>query len=143
MIITKTISFMSHNPAPKLMDITPRVERVVSASKITDGQVLVFASHTTCAVILQEREPGLHQDLRQLICRIAPQEASYQHSLSPDHLIDKMPNGHSHCQHLLLGCSEVVPVAGGKMLLGQFQRIFLVELDRSRMRNVVVQVTGE
>lgn len=143
MIVTKTVTLKSHNPAPKLMDITNKVWRVVKVSKITEGQVLVFSRHTTAAVILQEQEPGLHQDLQEVISKIAPQEADYAHSLSTDHLLDKLPNGHSHCQHLLLGSSEVIPISSGKMLLGQYQRIFLVELDRTRMRNIVVQVTGE
>jgi len=53
------------------------------------------------------------------------------------------PNGHSHCQQLLLGASEVVPVAAGDLVLGRWQRLFLVELDRGRDREVVIQLVGE
>lgn len=125
------------------MDITSKVEKIINTSKIKNGQVLVFARHTTAAVILQEPEPGLHQDLQKLLTTIAPKEAGYQHSLSSDHLKDQMPNGHSHCQHVLLGSSEVIPLVGGKMLLGTYQKIFLVELDRIRRRDVVIQIIGE
>lgn len=143
MITTKFFTFKSHNPAPKLMDITDKVERVVKASKIQQGQVLVFSRHTTAAIVLQEKEPGLQQDLQKLICQLAPQEAVYAHSLSVDHQIDQRPNGHSHCQCLLLGSSEIIPIYDGQMALGQYQRIFLVELDRKKLRSIVVQATGE
>lgn len=143
MIYTKTISFKSHNPAVKMMDITSKVEKEVGKSKIKDGQVLVFARHTTAAVILQENEPGIGQDLHNLLHTIAPKDGHYQHGFSKDHLADKMPNGHSHAQHVLLGSSEIIPLQKGKMLLGTYQKIFLVELDRTRMRDIVVQVSGE
>jgi secondary thiamine-phosphate synthase enzyme len=56
---------------------------------------------------------------------------------------DESPNGHSHCQQLLLNTSESIPVRNGAMLLGTWQRLFLVELDRARTRTLVVQVFGE
>lgn len=143
MIKTKVLQFISNNPAPKLMDITPKVERVVRSTKLKDGQVLVFSRHTTAAVILQEKEKRLHKDLQQILSEFAPKNRNYRHSLAPDHIQDKMPNGHSHCQHLMLGSSEIIPLAEGKMLLGTYQKIFLVELDRTRKREIVVQVTGE
>lgn len=144
MIFTKTIKFISHNPALKLMDITPKVERVIKSSEVKNGQVLVFARHTTAAIILQENEPKLHQDLHKFLYRLAPLEKeNYEHSKSPDHLEDGMPNGHSHCHHIVLGASEVVPVLDGQLQLGQFQRIFFAELDRSRQREVIIQVSGE
>lgn len=143
MIYTDKIVVKSPNPAPKLLDITKRVERMVVKSKISDGTVLIFSRHTTAAVILQEPEKGLIKDIRRVICDFAPKDHQYHHSNSPDHLADGLPNGHSHCQHILLGSSELIPLFDGKMMLGTYQRIFLVELDRTRMREIVVQVTGE
>lgn len=143
MIITKSLILKSPNPAPKLLDITPRVQRVVQKSNIKDGTVLVFSRHTTAAIILQEKEKNLKRDLRRIIGSFAPKEAEYHHSKAPDHLVDGLPNGHSHCQHLMLGSSEIIPLANGELLLGTYQKIFLVELDRTRMREVVVQVNGE
>lgn len=144
MIKTNIIVLKSQNPAVKMMDITPRVEKMIEKSGIKDGQVLVFARHTTAAVIIQEPEPGINKDLHNLLHGLAPKdEGHYHHAKSADHKKDKMPNGHSHVQHILLGSSEVVPLQEGKMLLGQYQKIFLVELDRTRMREIVVQVTGE
>ncbi|QQG43046.1 MAG: YjbQ family protein [Candidatus Daviesbacteria bacterium] len=143
MVFTNVLTIKSKNPAVKMMDITKKVEREVVKSKVTDGQVLVFARHTTAAVILQENEPGIGQDLHNILCGIAPQEGDWHHDRSSDHLKDKMPNGHSHAQHVFLGSSEIIPLCQGKMLLGTYQKIFLVELDRTRMRDIVVQVTGE
>lgn len=144
MIHTNIIILKSKNPAVKCMDITPRVEKVVGKSSVKDGQVLVFARHTTAAIIIQESEPGINKDLHKLLHSLAPKdEGHYHHAKSPDHQKDKMPNGHSHVQHVLLGSSEIIPLANGKMMLGTFQKIFLVELDRTRMREIVVQVTGE
>ncbi|MFQ6020312.1 MAG: YjbQ family protein, partial [Dehalococcoidia bacterium] len=53
------------------------------------------------------------------------------------------PNGHSHCQQLLLGASEALPIVNGQVVVGQWQRIFLVELDHARPREVVIQLVGE
>ncbi len=55
---------------------------------------------------------------------------------------NECPNGHSHCQHLILGTSETVPIIDGNPLLGEFQRVFLIELDEPKPRQVAVQVTG-
>jgi secondary thiamine-phosphate synthase enzyme len=55
---------------------------------------------------------------------------------------EECPNAHAHLQHLLLGTSEAVPIQGGNLVLGRWQRIFLVELDRPRERKVLVQVVG-
>ncbi len=142
MVVTKQVKFKSHNPALKLMDITPKVEKVVKESKITDGQVLVFARHTTAAIVLQENEPKLHRDLHNLLYKLAPKEEDYRHNSAPDHLADGMPNGHAHCHHVLLGASEIIPLSKGKLLLGRYQRIFLAELDRSREREIVIQIVG-
>lgn len=143
MVVTKIISLISHNPALKLMDITGKVDKVVKSSKIKDGTVLVFSRHTTAAIILQENEKGLGKDFHNLLYSIAPKNGHYHHSNSADHLKDKMPNGHAHCQHVLLGSQEIIPLFNSRMMLGQYQKIFLVELDRSRQREIVVTVCGE
>ncbi|TSC64654.1 MAG: hypothetical protein G01um101493_68 [Microgenomates group bacterium Gr01-1014_93] len=144
MIFTKTLKFLSHNPALNLMDITSKVNGVIKQSKVKDGQVLVFARHTTSAILLQENEPRLHRDLDKFLHKLTPKDHNlYEHTNSPDHIEDKAPNGHSHCANVVLGASEIIPLLGGKLLLGTYQRIFFAELDRARNREVVVQVMGE
>jgi secondary thiamine-phosphate synthase enzyme len=108
--------------------------------------VSAFSKHTTAAVIIQENEPLLLEDLSALLDRLAGQSAGYGHNdlarrsgpMEPD----ECANGHAHCQHLLLGSGENIPVAEGRLDLGRWQRIFLLELDRPRQRQLTVQVFG-
>lgn len=132
--------------APQFIDITERIGDVVRASGVADGQVLVYSTHTTCSVIINENEPLLLKDMAHYLERQAPKAMYYGHndfairtvSVRPN----ECPNGHSHCQHLVLGTSETVPVIDGAMLLGEFQKVFLVELDEPKVRQLLVQVTG-
>ena len=77
---------------------------------------------------------------------VAPRNGNYRHNDFSVRTVnmteDECPNGHAHCQHLLLSTSESVPIIGGEPQLGQYQRIFFVELDRPRSREVLVQVLG-
>ena len=132
--------------APEFIDITADVVRAVEESGIREGTVLVFSRHTTAAVKINENEPLLLRDMARFLEEAAPREGNYRHN---DFVIrtanmteDECPNGHAHCQHLLLGVSEAIPVSDGKPLLGRWQSIFLIELDRPRAREVVVQVQG-
>lgn len=132
--------------APEFIDITDEVAAAVEASGIQDGTVTVFSRHTTAAVKINENEPLLLRDMARFLETSAPREAEYRHN---DFVIrtanmtdDECPNGHSHCQHLLLGASETIPVMGGRLGLGRWQSVFLVELDRPREREVVIQVLG-
>jgi len=132
--------------APEFIDITADVIKAVESSGIREGMVVVFSRHTTAAVKINENEPLLLRDMSRFLEEAAPREANYRHN---DFVIrtanmteDECPNGHAHCQHLLLGASETIPISDGKLLLGRWQSIFLIELDRPRPREVVVQVQG-
>jgi secondary thiamine-phosphate synthase enzyme len=114
---------------------------------LREGVANIFSRHTTAAVCIQEDEPLLLEDLRDLLHRIAPAEAHYRHNdfrVRTVHMHDdESPNGHAHCQQAMLGSSESVPVADGEMLLGTWQRIVLVELDGPRTnREVIIQALG-
>ncbi len=132
--------------APEFIDITDEVLGAVEASEVREGSVTVFSRHTTAAVKINENEPLLLEDMARFLERAAPREADYRHN---DFVIrtvnmteDECPNGHSHCQHLLLSASETIPICDGVALLGRWQRVFLIELDRPRSRQVVIQVQG-
>jgi secondary thiamine-phosphate synthase enzyme len=132
--------------APEFIDITKDVASAVEESGIQEGMVMVFSRHTTAAIKINENEPLLLRDMARFLQDAAPREAEYRHN---DFVIrtanmtdDECPNGHSHCQHLLLGASETIPVVGGRPLLGRWQSVFLIELDRPRDREVVIQVQG-
>ena len=133
-------------PAPEFVDITERVAEVVRRSGVRDGQVLVFSRHTTASVRVQEAEPLLLEDMCACLERLAPKDIEYRHNdfrirtvnMTPN----ESPNGHSHCRHLFLGASETLPVVDGQLALGRWQRLFLIELDHPRTREVHVQVLG-
>ncbi len=122
-----------------VLDITPRVVAAVFHSGVKDGLVTIFVTGSTAGLTTGEFEPGLVADLKAAFQRLAPQGLEYQHNrLQGD------DNGHAHINASLLGPSLVVPLARGKLLLGQWQQLLLVDFDvRPRQRQVVVQVLGE
>ena len=131
----------------EFLDITDAVVGCVREMGLKDGTVTVFSRHTTASVRVQEDEPLLLEDLREFLERTAPAQAHYRHNdfrIRTIHMHeDESPNGHSHCVQLLMGASETVPVLDGELLLGTWQRVFLVELDGPRpQREVLVQVVG-
>jgi secondary thiamine-phosphate synthase enzyme len=132
--------------APQFMDITSSVVTAVEASEVQEGTVTVFSRHTTAAVKINENEPLLLQDMAQFLDRFAPPDGEYQHNdfeiRTANMTDDECPNGHSHCQHLMLSASETIPIVDGKPVLGRWQSVFVIELDRPRDREIVIQVQG-
>jgi secondary thiamine-phosphate synthase enzyme len=145
LVCQKTLRFVTER-APQFLDITEAVAQAVEESGVREGIALVFSCHTTAAIRVNENEPLLLRDLEEFLKRLAPRDLYYghndfsvrTHNMTPD----ECPNAHAHCQHLLLGASETIPVAEGRLFLGRWQRIFLVELDRPREREVLVRVIG-
>ena len=130
---------------PQFVDITDKVMDAIRDAGLRDGFAVVFAKHTTAAIRINEAEPHLIRDMEKMLENIAPSCHDYAHNRYA-HAIStngERPNGHAHCQHLLLGASEAVPIVGGELSVGQWQRIFLVELDHGRDREVVVHLVGE
>jgi secondary thiamine-phosphate synthase enzyme len=132
--------------APSFVDITDEVSAAVAASRVRFGQVNIFSTHTTAAIKINEKEPLLLTDLTRALCQLAPIDAYYEHNDFSRRTVnmdeDECQNGHAHCQHLFLSASETVPIVDGQLTLGQWQRIFLVELDRPRRRRVLISVIG-
>ncbi|MCD5408688.1 secondary thiamine-phosphate synthase enzyme YjbQ [Candidatus Bipolaricaulota bacterium] len=145
--VVKLLSFrMTTDRAPQFIDITDGVQRLVTESGVHAGTATVFCRHTTAAIRINENEPLLLSDMEEFLKRVAPRDLYYRHndfSIRTENMTeDECPNAHAHCQHLMLGASETVPIAGGRLILGRWQRIFLVELDRPREREVCVQIIG-
>lgn len=144
---TRVLTLATHEPI-QLIDVTRPIANVVRQARVRDGLVQVFSRHTTAAVRIQEDEPLLLEDLRRFLSRLAPSDAAYGHNdfrVRTQHMHpDERPNGHAHCLQLLLGSSESVPVMDGELQLGEWQRVFLVELDGPRpRRELLVQVMGQ
>ena len=133
--------------APRdFLDVTERVANVVTRSGIGEGWVSLFSKHTTAAVVINENEPLLLKDMAAMLERLSGANGTYGHNDFSIRTVNMHPdecaNGHAHCQHLLLATSQTIPLADGHLDLGEWQRIFVLELDRARDRQLVVQVVG-
>ncbi len=133
--------------APQFIDITDNVIDAVNKSGIIQGTVLIFSFHTTAGIVINEKEPLLLKDFESLLKGFAPNDNKYYgHNDFGIRTVNmhegERPNGHSHCQHIILGSSQTLPVCDGKPLLGKFQSIFLVELDEPKIREICLQVQG-
>ncbi|MBI2918445.1 MAG: YjbQ family protein [Chloroflexi bacterium] len=138
MIVTRTLS-VSTQGNTEIVDITLQVAREVAAARLASGMVTVFVAGSTAGVTTIEFEPGLVSDFREAWQRLAPQGIPYQHDRAWGD-----GNGYSHVRASLLGPSLVVPLVEGKLALGTWQRIVLVDFDiRPRQREVIVQIIGE
>jgi secondary thiamine-phosphate synthase enzyme len=144
-VICEAVEFET-TAAPEFIDITEDVVRVVEASGIRFGQATIFSQHTTAAIKINEHEPLLLRDLARVLRNFAPPSAYYEHNDFDRRTVnmneDECANGHAHVQHLFLGTSETIPVVDGRITLGAWQRVFLVELDHPRLRRVLVNVVG-
>lgn len=132
--------------APEFHDITDEVLAIVADSGIRFGHVTVFSSHTTAAIRINENEPLLLRDMARTLRQFAPSTDYYEHNDFSRRTVNMNPgepaNGHAHCQHLFLASSETIPIIDGEPALGQYQQVFLIELDHPRLRKVLVTVVG-
>ena len=125
---------ISTNDEVELVDITDRVEKVVSQSGVTEGNCLVFVTHSTAAVLITENETGLLNDWEDFIANL-PAGQTWDHNQ-----IDN--NAEAHLLSGLIGQGKILPVKNGKLERGTWQQIFLVELDGPRnQRQVTVSIT--
>ena len=121
------------------LDITSRAARAVAESGLRSGVLTLFVPGSTAGLTTIEFEPGAVSDLARLFDEIAPADAEYRH-----HLRWGDDNGHAHVRAALLGPSLSVPFTDGKLTLGTWQQIVLVDFDTSpREREVVAQVVGD
>ncbi len=124
---------------PDITDITAAVARIVARSGVRTGSAHVTAIGSTGSVSAIEYEPGAVADLRDAIRRLAPPDARYAHEQAWHD-----GNGHSHVQAALLGPSMVVPIRSGRLRLGTWQQLIVINHDnRPRRRPVEVTVIGE
>jgi secondary thiamine-phosphate synthase enzyme len=119
-------------------DITGEVAGAAKKSGVRNGIVTVFVPGSTAGVTAIEHEPGMVRDLQEFLERTAPTGARYHHNHCGD------SNGHAHVRAAFIGPSLTVPLIDGKLELGTWQQIVLVDFDdRPRKREVTIQVLGE
>jgi secondary thiamine-phosphate synthase enzyme len=115
----------------QMIDLTTRVADIVAETRVDEGLCNVYVTHATAAIVVNENDdPNVCVDVLDLLDRLIP-AGVWRH--------DKVDgNAASHIQAAILGPSETIPVRGGKLLLGTWQAVMLVELDGPRDRRVVV-----
>ena len=131
----------------EFIDLTERIEALAAQAGIHAGIVNIQSLHTTAAIVVNEHEPLLLTDFGALLTRAAPRDQTYRHddmgARTVNLAAEERPNGHAHCQALLLPSSATLNCVGGRLQLGRWQRVFLVELDGPRVREVSVLALGE
>ena len=137
--ITKIITLQTTKPI-EIVDISAEVSEAVSSSGLDSGQVIVISQHTTAYININEKENRLLEDMETFLKRFAPRDGNYLHNLNP---VDGRDNAHSHLLGLLMNTSETIPFSKGKLLVGEWQSLFFIELDGPRKeRKILLQISG-
>jgi secondary thiamine-phosphate synthase enzyme len=133
--------------ATQFIDVTDELEALIARAGLQTGFVNIQSLHTTAAVVISEHEPLLLDDLSRLLDRVVPKDDAYQHDDASVRTVNCVPgeraNGHSHCRALLLTSAICLNVVDGRPELGRWQRVFFVELDGPRSRELSVVLVGE
>lgn len=121
-----------------IIDITDEVQSLIQKNDFDEGNVVIFAGGSTAGITTIEYEPGLRKDYPNFFEKIIPSNVNYEHDNTWHD-----GNGHSHIRASIQGASLTVPFAEGRLLLGTWQQIILVDFDnRSRSRKITVQIIG-
>jgi secondary thiamine-phosphate synthase enzyme len=122
----------------EIVDLTPGIRRLIETAELDRGVVTVFATGSTVAVTTMEYEPGGVQDLQALLDRLVPPARPYEHNR-----LNHDTNAHAHLRAALIGPSETIPLLDGRLALGTWQQIVLIDFDdRPRSRTVTVQIVS-
>lgn len=130
------------------LDLTDDLRRAVKDSGVTDGAVIAFCAHTTCALLINEWEDGALADFRRHLTELVPHEGVYYRHDDFDIRTqnmhdDERANGHAHVKAMLLSAtSHAIPVAAGEPTLGTWQRLILFEMDEPKDREISFHVFG-
>jgi secondary thiamine-phosphate synthase enzyme len=137
---------LATSQATEFIDLTDRLDQFIAEAEMRVGILNVQTSHTTTAIVVNEHEPLLLADFQAFLERTAPRSMAYGHddmSRRAGVRAEEPSNGHAHCRALLLPTSACLNVVDGRLALGRWQRVFLVELDGPRTREVSVVAVGE
>ena len=137
-VVSDTIKLQTKGEGD-MIDMTSQLSNIVKESKIKNGTVTIFVSGSTAAVTTIEYESGLIHDFPEMLSRIVPKDLEYEHDNTWHD-----GNGHSHVRSSLIGPSITIPIIHGKLTLGTWQQVVLLEMDtRSRNRTVILQIMGK
>lgn len=125
----------------QVVDLTDRVMALVRRAGIREGMASLCSLHTTCAVFINEAQRALQSDMKAFLEHVVDEDAAWMHN-DPTHSECDRANADSHLRAMLLGHSLSMQVSGGEVVLGQWQRILMAELDGPRPRTLRLQVMG-
>jgi secondary thiamine-phosphate synthase enzyme len=120
----------------ELVRLTPKLEKILAASGIRDGMMLVSAMHITAGVFVNDDEPGLHRDIWEWLQKLAPQGPKYAHHDTGE------DNGDAHLKSLLIHHEVILPITKGELDLGPWQQVFYAEFDGRRDKRIIIKVLG-
>jgi len=121
----------------ELINITEKIKKIISESKIENGVCIVYVPHATAAVTINENaDPNVAEDIINAINRIIPEHANYKHDR-----IDN--NAAAHIKASIIGPSQIIPIKDGSLQLGRWQDIFLCEFDGPRERTIIIEIIKE
>ena len=119
------------------INITDKVEEIVTQSGVNEGMVLVSAMHITAAVYVNDAESGLIQDIDEWLENLAPFNPNYRHHRTGE------TNGDAHLKNLIMHHEVIVPITNGRLDLGPWQQIYYAEFDGQRRKRIVIKAMGE
>lgn len=125
------------NKRREYINITSQVAEALAKSGIKEGLVLVSAMHLTAGVYINDNEAGLIRDIDEMLERLAPFRADYNHHRTGE------DNGDAHLKNMLVGHQVLIPVTKGKLDFGPWQQVFYAEFDGRRPKRVVIKIIGE
>lgn len=125
----------------EIVDLTQRLMDLVRAQQVGEGIVHVWSMHTTCAVFMNEYQAALLGDIKRFLEEMVARDTYWRHN-DPEHSDCDRMNADSHLRALLLGHSLTLQISSGEIVLGQWQRILMAELDGPRARTLRVQLWG-
>jgi secondary thiamine-phosphate synthase enzyme len=137
MRVTTDYLWFNTKKRQEFIRITDDVAKIVGASGVREGMVLVSAMHITAAVYVNDWEDGLINDFQEWLEKLAPAGRPYQHHQTGE------DNADAHLKRTLMGHQVIVPITAGKLDLGPWEQIFYAEFDGQRRKRVIVKVMGE
>jgi secondary thiamine-phosphate synthase enzyme len=125
----------------ELTDLTDRVMTLVRDAGVHEGVVSLWSMHTTCALFINEAQRALHADIKRFLEHVVARDLDWMHN-DPNHSDCDRMNADSHLRAMLLGHSLTLQITGSEIVLGQWQRLLMAELDGPRERSIRVQIMG-
>jgi secondary thiamine-phosphate synthase enzyme len=119
-----------------IIDITDEIERFRAKANLTDGIILVSAMHITASIFVNDHESGLWSDIMTWLEELAPRKPDYKHHLTGE------DNADAHLKRMLLGHQVIVPVTGGKLDFGPWERVHYGEFDGQRSKRILLKAIG-